>query len=130
MTECSISKCSNKVYCKGICNIHYQRQRGYESQKKYQKEQNALLRKIVLTHYSEGKLECVCCGEKIYEFLTLDHINNDGHQHKMKVSTNSLSFYKDIIRHGFPPWYQLLCHNCNWARGILGKCPHEKETKQ
>src|SRR5882757_158077 len=29
----------------------------------------------VLGHYSKGKFECACCGENIYQFLTLDHIN-------------------------------------------------------
>ena len=33
-----------------------------------------------LKHYSGGEPYCVCCGEKELKFLTLDHINNDGHK--------------------------------------------------
>ncbi len=36
-------------------------------------------REKVFNHY--GK-KCACCGESIYEFLTIDHINNDGAKHK------------------------------------------------
>lgn len=26
---------------------------------------------------------------------------------------------------GWPPGYQVLCHNCNVAKRILGTCPHQ-----
>jgi hypothetical protein len=26
----------------------------------------------------------------------------------------------------FPSGFQILCWNCNFAKGSLGKCPHEK----
>ena len=35
-------------------------------------------RLAVLQHYSNNLLICACCHESIYEFLTIDHINNDG----------------------------------------------------
>jgi hypothetical protein len=39
---------------------------------------NDKIRQIVLSYYSGGRTACVCCGESEIDFLTLDHINNDG----------------------------------------------------
>jgi hypothetical protein len=36
----------------------------------------------VLSHYSNGVPVCACCGESLIGFLTLDHINGDGAQHR------------------------------------------------
>jgi hypothetical protein len=29
-----------------------------------------------------------------------------------------------LIRNDFPKGYRLLCHNCNFAFGSKGSCPH------
>ena len=55
-----------------------------------------VIKKIVYTHY--GNI-CSCCGESDYMFLTIDHINNDGHKQRRKISTQ---LYKSIIDDGFP----------------------------
>lgn len=79
-------------------------------------------RKKAIEHYG-GK--CVCCGEDTYEFLCIDHINNDGHLER-KAGKSTRNLY-NIFRQGiFPKHYQLLCHNCNMAKGFYGKCPHQK----
>ena len=31
-----------------------------------------------------------------------------------------------MIKNNFPKGFQVLCHNCNLAKGFYGKCPHEK----
>ena len=33
---------------------------------------------------------------------------------------------KWIIKNNFPKGFQILCHNCNSAKAVYGKCPHEK----
>ena len=92
-----------------------------ESNKRYR--QNKRLE--ILEHY--GKI-CKCCGETQLEFLTIDHINNDGAQHRRDLGKGASSYnvWLDIIRNGFPPDFQILCMNCNWAKGKYGKCPHIK----
>jgi hypothetical protein len=30
---------------------------------------------------------------------------------------------------GFPPIFQVLCMNCNFAKGKLGFCPHIKKPQ-
>lgn len=63
---------------------------------------------------------CVCCGESTQEFLTIDHINGRAPREKRGMLT-----YERLVRNGFPKEnYQLLCFNCNCAKGIYGVCPH------
>lgn len=94
-------------------------------------EKLRLLKTEVLTHYGNGKLICVCCGETNLVFLTLDHINGreegDRGWNKNKKSGRVLWSY--VKREGFPKGYQTLCWNCNSGRQInKGICPH-KEIK-
>ena len=78
----------------------------------------------ILTHYG-GK--CVCCGESIPEFLSIDHINNDGYKIRSngKGRKGISSFYYWIKKNGYPTDLQILCYNCNCAKGFFGKCPHK-----
>jgi hypothetical protein len=80
------------------------------------------LRQIVLAHYGAV---CTCCGEAAQEFLTVDHINGDGHlRRRQGVDQRGVAWYRQIIRAGFPEDLQLLCWNCNEAKRIYGTCPH------
>lgn len=75
---------------------------------------------------------CECCGEKESDFLTVDHVNNDGgERRKNKVYGNSGTgeqLYRWLARHGFPKTHRILCMNCNWGRRLNGICPHKKIT--
>lgn len=88
-------------------------------------------RKEVLDAYG-GK--CTCCGETHYEFLAIDHINNDGKQHRLEMKGDSPhdgsgdNIIRYLRRNKFPPGFQILCHNCNQAKGFYGQCPHQKAT--
>lgn len=66
--------------------------------------------------------KCICCGEKYIEFLTMDHINGDGAQHRKKIGRGNL--YKWIITHNYPNTFRVLCYNCNCSIGHYGYCPH------
>jgi hypothetical protein len=67
---------------------------------------------------------CACCGERNPYFLTLDHIKNDGAQHRDKY--NEQQIYRLARREGWPrDKYQVLCINCNFAKGHFGTCPHQ-----
>jgi hypothetical protein len=80
-------------------------------------------RQEVLAHYGNT---CRCCGESRYEFLSLDHINNDGAAHRKKFTGR---IERWIRANGFPDTFQVLCMNCNFAKGKHGICPHEKERQ-
>ncbi len=80
---------------------------------------------LVLIHYSEGKLECKCCGEKNIEFLQLDHKNGDGAEHRKKLGgCRGSSMYRWVIRNNYPNMFRVLCVNCNFSKGAYGYCPH------
>jgi hypothetical protein len=80
-------------------------------------------RMIVLCHYSgSDKPFCACCGEDIFEFLALDHKNNDGSEHRKQVGMNMVSF---ALANNYPAIFQVLCHNCNMCKGTYGHCVHE-----
>jgi hypothetical protein len=85
------------------------------------------IRLEVLSHYSNGAMKCVCCGEAEIKFLSIDHINGGGNQHR-KQTVRGTDFYLWLRRNNFPDGYQVLCHNCNLAKGFYGSCPH-KEIK-
>lgn len=82
------------------------------------------VRQICLEYYGGKPPKCACCGETIIEFLSLDHINGGGSKHRKERNGTHLS--PSIIKDGFPPIYQVLCHNCNQAKGYYGICPHQK----
>lgn len=72
---------------------------------------------------------CSCCGVTNPEFLTIDHINRDGKEHRKRVGSG-IGLYRAIIKEGFPKdKYRLLCWNCNEATRYGRPCPHELERK-
>lgn len=85
-----------------------------KSGKKYADKQ----RTIAIEKYG-GK--CVCCGEKEPKFLSFDHINGGGSQHRKVIGGKIIRWLK---KNGYPEGFQILCHNCNLARGFYGQCPH------
>jgi hypothetical protein len=86
------------------------------------------LRAKVLRHYGGDPPHCACCGEATDEFLCLDHINGNGAAHRRAVGTKNM--YRWANQHGFPDGFQVLCHNCNCAKGFYGICPHQRTRPQ
>lgn len=78
------------------------------------------LRRAVMAGYGS---RCACCGESDFRFLTLDHVNGDGAQHRRK-SRFCMSAYTEAKKENYPSRFQLLCFNCNCAKGTAGMCPH------
>lgn len=84
---------------------------------------NALYRRKIRAKIIEAYGgQCKCCGEKTEQFLAVDHIDGGGKAHRKRMSNSIL--YLSIVREGFPKTYQILCHNCNLAKGFYGRCPH------
>ena len=80
------------------------------------------LKANTLLHYG-GK--CACCGEEHHQFLTIDHINGGGNAHrKMLKVRGGYGMYSWLKRNGMPHGFQVLCFNCNMAKGHFGECPH------
>lgn len=77
-----------------------------------------------------GGYKCNCCGETEKSFLTIDHVNNDGAEHRRNEKTNYI--YRWLINNNFPSGFQILCMNCQWGKlRNEGICPHKfKGTSQ
>ncbi len=74
--------------------------------------------------------KCECCGEPNYAFLTLEHKNRDGKQHRKETSGSSLKILTQLKEQGWPKTnYALFCMNCNWGSRWTGVCPHNEVTR-
>ncbi len=73
---------------------------------------------IIMNHYGPG---CKECGETNLAFLTLDHINNDGANHRRNGQRGGSDLYSKLISGNFPDGYQCLCWNCNYKKEHLLK---------
>ncbi len=122
--------CYNKV---AVEKYHALIKSDPEKVKKYrerEKERVRAQRVSVLTHYCGGlKPFCVCCGESEIKFLCIDHINGGGNKHRREIFGTSRSGNLSIwlFNNKFPEGYQILCHNCNMAKGAYGECPHRRK---
>lgn len=60
------------------------------------------------------------------EFLGIDHVNNDGEAHRREMAGYGRAIYQWLRHHDYPQdgRFQVLCHNCNIAKGLYGACPH------
>ena len=97
----------------------------YQKETNYNSIKNLNSRQICLNILGN---DCACCKENIWQFLTLDHINNDGYLDKRNKKVITItSFYRfinkeDILR------FQILCMNCNYSKGHNGFCSHKVLT--
>ena len=107
---------NSKAYCSKECIF------------KKRKEERQSRKALILQHY--GKT-CACCGEDRLEFLTLDHVNNDGKKHREELGGSSGAIYNWIIKNNFPqePKLQVLCWNCQEAKAHYGYCPHKTKSR-
>ncbi len=90
------------------------------------KNRNRQIKEQVLDHYGR---ECACCGESGLTFLCVDHINNDGAEHRKKAGIGGGSeTYAWLVKESFPDGFQILCYNCNIGKHHSGGvCPHQLE---
>lgn len=84
-----------------------------------------ILKMEMIIAYGGG---CSCCGEKGIEFLTVDHIYNNGAAHRQELGGLGLKVWLDLKRKGWPKdGYTILCWNCNCAKKYGKFCMHNVE---
>ena len=92
---------------------------------------NYLLRLKLKVFTAYGN-KCACCGgydiainQYNHIFLTIDHINDDGHKHRKAIGSNRV--YNWLVKNSYPKHnFRLLCWNCNCGRKTNGGiCLHE-----
>jgi len=88
------------------------------------------LRKQVISNYG-GR--CAVCGETNLSFLCIDHINNDGAEHRDEICGNrrsNITVYWWLKRNDFPPGFQVLCWNHNWLKHLEHTRINNKHTER
>jgi len=77
-----------------------------------------VLRRDVFGHYG---MKCTKCGEEKLDVLTIDHVENNGAEHRRQLGRlGGPSFYRWLRKQGYPKdGYQVLCRNCNSSKSSL-----------
>jgi len=103
----------NKARSKAYRLLHLAQDKAYRQQY-YQK-----LKLEVLSHYSSGTPKCAFCGDDQLVHLTLDHLKDDGVEHRKKngIITGTQT-YVWARRNKYPLIFQVLCRDCNLLKGF------------
>jgi hypothetical protein len=75
---------------------------------------------------SYGGPKCACCGETLFEGLTIDHIDGSGSKHRR--DTGAATPYRWLKKNNYPAGFQVLCGTCNMAKGTGDHCPHKERA--
>lgn len=127
---CGKKSVKNVVHCNS-CRRRiddWKTEKGREYNRAASRKSNLRLREETLNAYGGA---CKCCGETEGVFLTIDHIDNNGANHRRELKgrnygCGSTNVYRWLRKNGFPDGFQILCWNCNWAKSH-GGCPHQKK---
>lgn len=108
------------------------RMKKYRNQNKYRiryikKKNYDDVRYFVISYYSDNLNNCAICGESIFKFLSIDHINGGGTKQRKNLKLNSLKLYRWLMKNGFPEDYRVLCFNCNM--GYMKFVPNPKDKR-
>jgi hypothetical protein len=84
------------------------------------------LRFAFLKHFD---FKCQCCGITEIRFLTIDHVQNDGHKDS---HLTPIQVYRKAFEESFDKdKWNCLCWNCNCARSQNGGiCPHKDSVTE
>jgi hypothetical protein len=112
--------------------INAQRLMSGSVQRSYRKSYQSLRDE---TFAAYGGYQCHCPGCHITEpkFLCIDHVYNDGAQHRRRLCKGDVRrartlgghvFYRWLKKNGYPKGFQPLCANCNYGKRMNhGVCP-------
>ena len=114
------------------CKTAYQREYSKRNRKRYNESTRAWALRLKLEAIAAYGGCCQCCGITDHRFLTLEHLENDGAQHRRRLNTrDSSKIIADIKKQGWPQQYTILCFNCNCAKFHNGGiCPHQEISSQ
>jgi len=122
---CDIYRVKNDYSAEDLKKRHFNfRKNNWEKHCQALLKRRILLRIEALKKYGGENPVCHCCGEEKYEFLILDHMNDDGNQQRKQSGGGSTSLYNWLKKNNWPEGLKVSCHNCNLAREFYGICPH------
>jgi len=91
------------------------------------RQRNRELRQELVAAYG-GR--CACCGVEGWQFLTIDHVDGEGTEHRAALKNQGRAIYRWLRARGYPQeGFQILCWNCNQAKYAFGICPHAERRQ-
>ena len=101
-----------------------------EAARESAKQRRLQMRNEIYAAY--GGFVCSCCGESQPEFLSIDHVNNDGYMMRKAGAHGSGALIYEWIKREhrrtgkWPDGFQILCMNCQHGKARNGGvCPHK-----
>ena len=131
MKKCRIRNCQeSRAASSSICREHSREKKQRKASKAWYSRYSAGQRKSLSCTASDLKLEalphygdsCVGCGESGAAQLSLDHLEGNGHQHRLLISKGraGAEFYRALRDRGWPnaePYLlEVACHDCHTTR--------------
>ena len=80
------------------------------------------LKNAVINVLTNGEGTCRWCGQGDQDVLTIDHINNDGAEHRKAFGGRVFggrALYNWLVKNDYPEGFQVLCFNCNVKKEIM-----------
>jgi hypothetical protein len=120
-------RAANRAHMKQYHKEYYIKNK--DKQLAAQKIARSALKVEVMTHYSGGVPRCACpkcpLPMKDIRFLTLDHVDGGGAEHRSSVGGSSTRLYAWAKKNNYPLILQVLCFDCNCGKNTNGGiCPH------
>ena len=97
----------------------------------WEKNKASRIKTKIQTFEAYGGVFCKCCGESGLSFLTIDHIDGNGAEHRRELygasakKATGMHMYSWLKKHSYPSGFQVLCFNCNTSKHINGICEHQ-----
>ena len=110
-----------------ICRVCYM-----ASTQRRKRARRARNRDVFLKMYGGA---CACCGIDRPVFLALDHVQNNGYLDRRggnlerTQKRNNSPVYARAVAEYRPDLYQILCHNCNYAKHAEDNHTCREETQ-
>ncbi len=114
----------DRVFCEQ-CRMYQQNHQKGAGREKHAAAKFRHRRKLKAEAIKAYGGECDCCGEKIFELLSIDHIEGGGCAHRREIGPDIYPYLKE---RNYPSGYRLLCMNCNFTIGKFGFCPHNPKV--
>lgn len=84
---------------------------------KYKEQYNKYRQNIKAKVFDHYGLVCRVCGTT--ENLEIDHIHENGREHRKELGLRGHDFYRWIVKNDFPDDLQVLCNKCNTRKSRL-----------